>query len=102
MSSQCMISPQRVEAQEKEEASSGVVIAASKGAKGKGKPRKQKLLTKEETRPSPMGRRVVPRIDPAMRKAAEVERKRVKVRTSGSFRGAILKGMLSFMLVKQC
>eukprot|EP00057_Strongylocentrotus_purpuratus_P006178 XP_011660652.1 PREDICTED: DNA topoisomerase 2-alpha [Strongylocentrotus purpuratus] len=68
----------RVEAQEKEDASSGVVMAAAKGAKGKAKPRKQKLLTKEETRPSPMGRRVVPRIDPAMRKAAEVERKRVK------------------------
>ncbi|XP_072178240.1 DNA topoisomerase 2-alpha-like [Diadema setosum] len=69
---------ERVEAQEKEEELSGVVMAAPKGAKGKGKPRKQKLLTKEETKPSPYGRRVVPRIDPALKKAAANAEKRMK------------------------
>ncbi|XP_041462217.1 DNA topoisomerase 2-alpha-like isoform X1 [Lytechinus variegatus] len=68
----------RVEAQEKEDESTAVISAGAKGAKGKAKPRKQKLLAKEETKPSPMGRRVVPRIDPALRKAVEGEKKRAK------------------------
>ncbi|XP_041476375.1 DNA topoisomerase 2-alpha-like [Lytechinus variegatus] len=62
----------RVEAQEREDASSGVAALSSKMAKGKGskinKPRKQKLLTREETKPSPYGRRVVPRIDNLIKK----------------------------------
>ncbi|XP_038047883.1 DNA topoisomerase 2-alpha-like isoform X2 [Patiria miniata] len=54
-----------VEQQERDDEAAGAAAAGAKGAK---KPRK-KLITKQETMPSPYGRRVVPRID-AITKAA--------------------------------
>lgn len=55
---------ERVELQEiQDEASIPGSQASSKGGK-----RKQKVLTKQETKPSPYGRRVQPRIDPSLLK----------------------------------
>ncbi|CAH1249009.1 TOP2A [Branchiostoma lanceolatum] len=70
---------ERVEQQEKEDEQSSGKIKA-KDPKGKNK---RTAAVKHEYKPSPVGRRVIPVIDPAMKKAAaskaaQAERKRVK------------------------
>ena len=75
-----------MEAQEIADEAEGVTMKGqSKASKG-GPKRKQKLMTKEETKPSPYGRRVQPRIDPALLKktgGAGAGRGRKKVRNLG-------------------
>ncbi len=61
---------QRVEQQERDDEMAIPKVSGSK-AGGKGG-RKQKVLMKEETKPSPYGRRVQPRIDPALLKKQRV------------------------------
>ncbi|XP_023932528.1 LOW QUALITY PROTEIN: DNA topoisomerase 2-alpha-like [Lingula anatina] len=64
---------EKVEQKEREDAAAGVNPGVVKTAKGRAKPKKIHI---EETKPSPMGRRVEPRIDQALR--SKLERKKGK------------------------
>ena len=68
---------QEVEQKQEDDDNTGTVIVAKSG-KGKGKCRQR--VTVSETKPSQMGRRVIPRIDPAIiaRAGQEANAKRKK------------------------
>lgn len=50
----------------------------AKGKKGRVTKKKKKVVTQEETKPSPFARRVVPRIDPSMKARKAGPRGRVR------------------------
>lgn len=80
----CVVS-QKVEAQEREEQSSGKAIKLVKGKVGKPKVKKMNL---EETMPSPFGRRVEPPTQPIKSDAAKKLTKKKKVTAAD----VVLKG----------
>lgn len=63
----------RVEAKEKEDASAGSSGKVAKLGKKFGGPKKREMLNAAETKPSPQGRRIVPKIDLKLKEKIEKE-----------------------------
>jgi hypothetical protein len=63
----------RVEAKEKEDALAGFSVKAMKPSKKLGGSKKKEMLNAAETKPSPQGRRIIPKIDLKLKEKFEKE-----------------------------